>query len=613
MQHPSFQIPRALRSWAGAACLATCAASSLAATVSYSPQFSSGWNLVGNSATTALDVKAAFSTQTSVLSVWKWDAAGARWAFYAPSLDTAGTLNSYAASKGYAVLASVNAGEGYWVNTQSVVTLGAQSGAGYSLAAANLLTGWNLAATADDVAPAAFTTTVGNVTTLWAWDNASNAWLFHAPSLLANNTLASYIQSKGYKDFGAVTLGNGRGFWVNYAGSGAVTANACVVDTNAPLPGGGVFNTKQCYTNRPTGYTCDQAGLGGVATTYHAQNGYPSGSVATYAYALQATCPASATTFDMGGWYVSTLAGGDPVGYLKTGLDALGYRDSASGTSALFDYPEGITSDGTSLYVTDNHNNRIRQIVIATGAVTTFAGSGVEGSSNGVGTAASFIRPNGITTDGTSLFVLDYFTGDIRRINLASKAVTTLASVRGAEILTTDGSSLYVVGTTILKVSIATGAITSLAGAINPSTQLPIVGAADGTGAAAQFRTISGLATDGKILYVLDSGRIRKVDLATQVVTTWVTAGAPAGRMFIDNTYLYVAGAKIKKIALATGVITNVAGGNSVFSDGFGVGAGNSVPGQIGQFYSPRDIVGVGANLYVTDSSRSSRIRKISP
>lgn len=73
-------------------------------------------------------------------------------------------------------------------------------------------------------------------------------------------------------------------------------------------------------------------------------------------------------------------------------------------------------------------------------------------------------------------------------------------------------------------------------------------------------------------------------------------------------------GNSIRKIALDTGAITKVAGtGNAEFTDGFGVGAGNIVPGQTGQFYITRDIVKVGANLYVTDSSRSSRIRKIAP
>ena len=47
----------------------------------------------------------------------------------------------------------------------------------------------------------------------------------------------------------------------------------------------------------------------------------------------------------------------------------------ATGTSASFNSPMRITTDGTNLYVTDENNNRIRKIVISTGVVTTLAGS----------------------------------------------------------------------------------------------------------------------------------------------------------------------------------------------------------------------------------------------
>ena len=40
-------------------------------------------------------------------------------------------------------------------------------------------------------------------------------------------------------------------------------------------------------------------------------------------------------------------------------------------------------------------------------AVTTLAGTGSSGSANGTGTSASFYFPNGITTDGTNLYVTD--------------------------------------------------------------------------------------------------------------------------------------------------------------------------------------------------------------
>ena len=142
---------------------------------------------------------------------------------------------SYAASKGYSVLATINPGEGFWVNAAAPVSLGIQNGTGFSLAASNLVTGWNLVATGDALAPGTFTTNVGSVTTLWAWDNVNGNWYFYAPSLAANSTMASYIQSKGYEDFGGLTLGNGRGFWVNYSGINSTPPPSSPVATIAAV------------------------------------------------------------------------------------------------------------------------------------------------------------------------------------------------------------------------------------------------------------------------------------------------------------------------------------------------------------------------------------------
>ena len=76
----------------------------------------------------------------------------------------------------------------------------------------------------------------------------------------------------------------------------------------------------------------------------------------------------------------------------------------------------GITTDGTSLYVAGYTSKLIRQIVISTGVVTTLAGSGSYGSTNGTGTASSFSYPRGITTDGTNLYVSDAANQLIRQI-----------------------------------------------------------------------------------------------------------------------------------------------------------------------------------------------------
>ena len=50
------------------------------------------------------------------------------------------------------------------------------------------------------------------------------------------------------------------------------------------------------------------------------------------------------------------------------------------------------------------------------GAVTTLAGTGSSGSANGTGTSASFNFPYGITTGGTNLYVADDNNHLIRKI-----------------------------------------------------------------------------------------------------------------------------------------------------------------------------------------------------
>jgi sugar lactone lactonase YvrE len=103
---------------------------------------------------------------------------------------------------------------------------------------------------------------------------------------------------------------------------------------------------------------------------------------------------------------VTTLAGSTTKGC-----------SDGTGTAASFYYPDSVATDGTYLYVADTYNNTIRKIVISTGAVTTLAGSTTYcGSSNGTGTNAFFNYPEGVATDGTYLYVGDYGNNMIREI-----------------------------------------------------------------------------------------------------------------------------------------------------------------------------------------------------
>lgn len=175
---------------------------------------------------------------------------------------------------------------------------------------------------------------------------------------------------------------------------------------------------------------------------------------------------------------VSTLAG-----YAGT-ASASGPTDG-TGSAARFKYPYGLTYDaGGNLYVTDTGNNAIRKVTLA-GVVTTLAGSsaGSSGTSDGTGSAAAFNAPAGIASDGTNLYVADSSNHTIRQIVIATGAVTTLAGTAGtagfvdgtgaaARFNTPIGVTLDTAGhlyvsdqsyKRIRKIDISTKAVTSLA------------------------------------------------------------------------------------------------------------------------------------------------------
>jgi hypothetical protein len=118
------------------------------------------------------------------------------------------------------------------------------------------------------------------------------------------------------------------------------------------------------------------------------------------------------------------------IGYvtLLAGTTSSGTTDG-TGSSARFYRPAGVAvASTTMLYVADSANNKIRSITVSTGAVTTLAGAGASGSSDGTGTAASFYSPYGVAAySTTTVFVADTYNHRVRKIVLSTGAVTTLA------------------------------------------------------------------------------------------------------------------------------------------------------------------------------------------
>jgi sugar lactone lactonase YvrE len=249
----------------------------------------------------------------------------------------------------------------------------------------------------------------------------------------------------------------------------------------------------------------------------------------------------------------------------------------ANGISALFGQPNGIIAspDGKTLYVADYGNNTIRQMVLATGAVTTIAGSaGASGTTDATGSAARFNGPHLLTTDGTNLFVPDFNNNSIR------------------------------------KVVIATGVVTTLAGSTSGAA-----GLVDATGSAARFNGPGGvtITPDGATLYVTDYNNsvVRKVVVATGAVTTVTTTaplGNPAGIICdATGTNLYLTdftANTIDKLVISSGALTILAGSTANYGSADGVGS-------LASFYTPNGITLVGNSLYVTDTG-DDLVRKVS-
>lgn len=266
-----------------------------------------------------------------------------------------------------------------------------------------------------------------------------------------------------------------------------------------------------------------------------------------------------------------------------------------TGTEAQFDAPRGIAVDRAgTLYVADTRNNIVRKIS-TTGVVTTLAGTGgTEGGTNGTGAQARFNEPFGVAVDDTgNVYVADASNNAIRKITSAG-VVTTLAG--GGAAGSTDGTGsaarldeprgicidssgiLYVAdydNHTIRRVT-PDGVVTTIAG------RADVAGNADGVGTAATFRGPMGIAVDSTgVVYVADSGNraIRRISASGTVSTLTLSGTAlsePRGIAVSTSGAILVAdyGSHTIRSIASSGVVTTVAG--AVESPGTADGAATS-------------------------------------
>ncbi|HDR9100769.1 TPA: hypothetical protein QDB15_004124 [Burkholderia vietnamiensis] len=355
--------------------------------------------------------------------------------------------------------------------------------------------------------------------------------------------------------------------------------------------------------------------------------------------------PSSSAHFSVGGTVTGLISGA--LTLLNNGTDALAVSSNgsfvfatplASGSSyavTVANSPPGqsCTLSNASGTLTGNVTSVSAACIATETLVTTLAGSGAPGATDGQGLDASFASPGDLAVDaGGNVYVADSANRKIRKIT-PDGVVTTLAG--SGEQAWNDGTgvaasfgypigvavdangNVYVADSTAQKIRKITpaGVVTTLAG----SGQL---GGADGSATVASFNDPAGIALDGTgNVYVADAtgGRIRKIS-PTGVVSTLAGSGVPAygdgtgaaasfkrpiGIAVDQSGNIYVAdwgNNDIRKVT-PTGVVTTLAGSNSPGSvNGTGTGA---------SFSGPMDVaVDKSGNIYVADSN-NNQIRMV--
>ena len=232
---------------------------------------------------------------------------------------------------------------------------------------------------------------------------------------------------------------------------------------------------------------------------------------------------------------ITTVAGG--------GSQGLG--DDGQATAAELDHPFGVTVDSAgNLFIADSGDNRIREVNLTTGAITTVAGNGTDGynGDNFQATAAGLDAPFGVAVDSTGdLFIGDLNNARVREVNLATGIITTVAGdgtsgyggdgglATAAELgspiaVAVDSSGDLFIGdvgdSVVREVNLASGAITTVAGNGNKHGDNSGDG---GPATAADLGVPIGVAVDSAgDLFIADVGNdvIDEVNLATGLITT---------------------------------------------------------------------------------------------
>lgn len=263
--------------------------------------------------------------------------------------------------------------------------------------------------------------------------------LFNSPAAIALDSAGvRYVADTANHTIRKIAAGGGVSTFAGGAGvSGSTDATGTASRFNLPA-GIAVDAAKNVYVADSGNHTIRKITSAGVVTTLAGGVGL-TGSTDATGTAARFNSPAGLAVDSSGNIFVCdtgnhTIRKITAAGVVTTvaGSPGVSGTTNANGSSARFNSPQSITLDTAgNLYVADSGNHAIRKIA-TNGDVTTFAGlAGTPGSTDATGGSARFNTPKGITIDDSGTFlVADSGNHTIRKITPAG-VVTTVAGLAG--------------------------------------------------------------------------------------------------------------------------------------------------------------------------------------
>jgi len=220
-----------------------------------------------------------------------------------------------------------------------------------------------------------------------------------------------------------------------------------------------------------------------------------------------------------------------------------GAQDGERGT-ASFNRPQGMAFDGKStLYVADSENHLIRAVDLHSGSVSTIAGTGAQATQRvrrGPAREIALSSPWDLALEDGRLYIAMAGLHQVWLLELDNQMLSVwagtgheairdgpreqawLAQPMGLDLSEGFLSVACAEAQAVRRVDIATGAVTTLAG-----RGLFDFGDEDGPAAAATLQHCQDVATAGGAIYVADTynNKIKRIDPVTSEVTTVVGSG----------------------------------------------------------------------------------------